>query len=254
MLVKLLLITNRGDIINITAIIPARYSSTRLPGKPLKDICGKTMLQRVYEQVKKVSLIDEVIVATDDKRIFDEVKKFNSNVIMTSKDHKTGTDRLAEVAAKIDTDIIVNVQGDEPLIKPSVIKFAIKPLLTDNSLKMSTLKHLISDEEEINNPNIVKVITDKSNNAIYFSRSRIPYARNNQKFNYYKHIGLYVYRSDFLLKFAKMKPTPFEIQESLEQLRVIENGYKIKVIETEYDSIGVDTEEDLNKVRNILGE
>jgi 3-deoxy-manno-octulosonate cytidylyltransferase (CMP-KDO synthetase) len=238
----------------ITAIIPARYSSSRLPGKPLKDICGKTMVQRVYEQVKKVSLVDKVIVATDDQRIFNKVKSFKGNVIMTSKDHKTGTDRLAEVAAKIETDIIVNVQGDEPLIKPLVIKSAIEPLLTDDSLKMSTLKHLINDEEEINNPNVVKVITDKNNNAIYFSRSKIPYARNSQKFNYYKHIGLYVYRSDFLLKFAEMKPTPLEIQESLEQLRVTENGYKIKVIETEYDSIGVDTEEDLDKVRNILGE
>jgi 3-deoxy-manno-octulosonate cytidylyltransferase (CMP-KDO synthetase) len=238
----------------IKAIIPARYSSSRLPGKPLKDICGKTMVQRVYEQVKKVDLVDKVIVATDDQRIFDEVKSFNGNVIMTSKDHKTGTDRLAEVAAKIETDIIVNVQGDEPLINPSVIKLAIEPLLLDDSLKMSTLKHLIKDEEEINNPNVVKVITDKNNNAIYFSRSKIPYARNSKKFNYYKHIGLYVYRSEFLLKFAEMKSTPLEIQESLEQLRVIENGYKIKVIETEYDSIGVDTEKELNKVRNILGE
>jgi 3-deoxy-manno-octulosonate cytidylyltransferase (CMP-KDO synthetase) len=238
----------------ITAIIPARYSSSRLPGKPLKDICGKTMVQRVYEQVKKVSLVDKVIVATDDQRIFNEVKSFKGNVIMTSKDHKTGTDRLAEVATKIDTDIIVNVQGDEPLINPLVIKSAIEPLLTDDSLKMSTLKHLIKDEEEINNPNIVKVITDKNKNAIYFSRSKIPYARNSQKFNYYKHIGLYVYRKNFLLRFAEMESTPLEVQESLEQLRVIENGYKIKVLETEYDSIGVDTEEDLDKVRNILGE
>lgn len=239
---------------NITAIIPARYSSSRLPGKPLKDICGKTMVQRVYEQVKKVSLVDKVIVATDDQRIFNEVKSFKGNVIMTSKDHKTGTDRLAEVAAIIDTDIIVNVQGDEPLINPSVIKSAIEPLLTDESLKMSTLKHLIKDEEEINNPNVVKVITDKNSNAIYFSRSKIPYARNSQNFNYYKHIGLYVYRKKFLLRFAEMESTPLEVQESLEQLRVIENGYKIKVIETGYDSIGVDTEEDLEKVRNILGE
>jgi 3-deoxy-manno-octulosonate cytidylyltransferase (CMP-KDO synthetase) len=239
---------------DITAIIPARYSSSRLPGKPLKDICGKTMVQRVYEQVKKVSLVDKVIVATDDQRIFNEVKRFKGNVIMTSKDHKTGTDRLAEVAAKIDTDIIVNVQGDEPLINPSVIKSAIEPLLTDDSLKMSTLRHLIKDEEEINNPNVVKVITDRNKNAIYFSRSKIPYARNSQKFNYYKHIGLYVYRRKFLLRFAEMESTTLEVQESLEQLRVIENGYKIKVIETEYDSIGVDTEEDLDKVRNILGE
>jgi 3-deoxy-manno-octulosonate cytidylyltransferase (CMP-KDO synthetase) len=173
---------------------------------------------------------------------------------MTSKDHKTGTDRLAEVAAKIETDIIVNVQGDEPLINPSVIKSAIEPLLSDESLKMSTLKHLIKDEEEINNPNVVKVVTNKNNNAIYFSRSKIPYARNSQKFNYYKHIGLYAYRRKFLLRFAEMESTTLEVQESLEQLRVIENGYKIKVIETEYDSIGVDTEEDLNKVRNILEE
>ncbi|RCW44772.1 3-deoxy-manno-octulosonate cytidylyltransferase [Halanaerobium sp. MA284_MarDTE_T2] len=238
----------------ITAIIPARYSSSRLPGKPIKDICGKTMVRRVYEQVEKVSLIDEIIVATDDQRIYDEIKNFDGNVIMTTKDHKTGTDRLAEVAAKIDSDIIVNVQGDEPLINPLVIKSAIEPLLLDASLKISTLKHLIKDKKDINNPNIVKVITDGNNNAIYFSRSKIPFSRNSQKFNYYKHIGLYVYRRNFLLKFAEMSSTPLEVQESLEQLRVIENGYKIKVIETEYDSIGVDTEEDLNKVRNILGE
>jgi 3-deoxy-manno-octulosonate cytidylyltransferase (CMP-KDO synthetase) len=238
----------------ITAIIPARYSSSRLPGKPLKYICGKTMVQRVYEQVKKVSLIDEVIVATDDQRIFDEVKKNNGNVTITSKEHKTGTDRLAEVAAKIDSDIIVNVQGDEPLINPSVIKLAIEPLLADTTLKMSTLKHLTNNKKEINNPNIVKVITDKDDNAVYFSRSKIPYDRSSKQFEYFKHIGLYVYRKDFLLKYANMKSTPLEQQESLEQLRVIENGYKIKVIETEYDSIGVDTEKDLNKVRKILGE
>lgn len=238
----------------ITAIIPARYNSSRLPGKPLKNICGKTMIQRVYEQVKKVSLVDKIMVATEDKRIFDEINSFKGNAIMTSKNHKTGTDRLAEVAKKIDSDIIVNVQGDEPLIDPFVIKSAIKPLLLDESLKMSTLKHLIKDENELDNPNVVKVIADKNDNAVYFSRSKIPFARNNQKFNYYKHIGLYVYRRDFLLKFAEMKSTPLEVQESLEQLRVIENGFKIKVIETKYNSIGVDTKEDLYKVRNILEE
>jgi 3-deoxy-manno-octulosonate cytidylyltransferase (CMP-KDO synthetase) len=238
----------------ITAIIPSRYNSNRLPGKPLKDICGKTMVQRVYEQVKKVSLIDQVIIATDDQRIFKEVKKFKGKVVMTSKSHKTGTDRLAEAAEIIDSDIIVNVQGDEPLIEPSVIKSAIEPLLSDNNLEMSTLKHLIKDEEKINDHNVVKVITDKNNNAIYFSRSKIPFARNSKKFKYYKHIGLYVYRKDFLLNYANMDPTPLEKQESLEQLRLIENGYKIRVIETKYDSIGVDTKKDLIEVRKKLEE
>jgi len=238
----------------ITAIIPSRYNSNRFPGKPLKDICGKTMVQRVYEQVKKVNLIDIVIIATDDQRILNEVKKFKGKVVMTSKNHKTGTDRLVEVAKKIDSDIIVNVQGDEPLIKPSVIESAIEPLLLDNTLEMCTLKHLIKDEEKINNPNVVKVITDKNNNAIYFSRSKIPFARNSKKFKYYKHIGLYVYRKDFLLDYDNMDPTPLEKQESLEQLRLIENGYKIRVIETKYNSIGVDTKKDLIEVRKKLEE
>ncbi|MBI5894409.1 MAG: 3-deoxy-manno-octulosonate cytidylyltransferase [Deltaproteobacteria bacterium] len=261
----------------IVAIIPARYASTRLKGKALVDIAGRPMIQHVYERTKKAGLINDVIVATDDKTIFDAVKGFNGKAAMTSSEHKTGTDRIAEAANNIDADIIVNVQGDEPLIEPEMIDEAIKPLMRDAAIPICTLKTKIQDEKEILNPNIVKVVTDKNGFALYFSRLPIPYVRSEESRGqgvkgsskeiippleplnprileplHYKHIGLYVYRKDFLLKFAKMKPTLLEEAEKLEQLRALENGYKIKVVETRYNSIGVDTEEDLERVRGIF--
>ncbi|OCL25607.1 3-deoxy-manno-octulosonate cytidylyltransferase [Orenia metallireducens] len=236
----------------VIAIIPARYSSTRLPGKPLKDICGKSMIQRVYEQVKLSTTLDKVIVATDDSRIYDTVKAFGGEVVMTSAEHKTGTDRLAEVAKELSSEIIVNVQGDEPLINPAMIDQAVRPLLEDTSIKMGTLKQRITSQEELESPHVVKVVTDKDDFALYFSRAMIPYPRTDIDNTYYKHIGLYVYRRGFLLDYAKMKATPLEQKESLEQLRVLENGYKIKVVETKHQAIGVDTEEDLEKVREIV--
>ena len=236
----------------VTAIIPARYSSTRLPGKVLKDICGKTMIQRVYEQVNKAKNLDQVIVATDDRRVYEEVESFGGQVEMTAKSHSTGTDRLAEVAQNLDSEIIVNVQGDEPLLDPKMIDQAVKPLLEDTTIKMGTLKHKIEDEEELEDPNAVKVITDKNDFALYFSRSLIPYPRTDQNIDFYKHIGLYVYRRKFLLEYTKLEPTKLEKKESLEQLRVLENNYKIKVVETSAQIIGVDTEEDLEKVRDII--
>ncbi len=236
----------------IVGIIPSRYASTRLAGKPLKDICGKTMVQRVYEQSERASNVDQVIVATDDQRIYDTVKSFGGDVVMTSKDHQTGTDRLAEAVKNIDADIVVNIQGDEPLIDPQMIDQAVSPLIKDNSIRMSTLKKKINSQEEIASPHVVKVVTDKDNFALYFSRAAIPYPRNNTEIDYYKHIGLYVYRKEFLLEYAKMDSTSLEEQESLEQLRVLENGYKIKVVETEYQAIGVDTPEDLEKVRRAV--
>lgn len=234
------------------AIIPARYASSRLPGKPLKDIGGKTMIHRVYEQVKSSTNIDQVIVATDDQRIYDQVKDFGGRVQLTSKDHKTGTDRLVEVAKDLEAEIIVNVQGDEPLINPAMIDQAVEPLLKDHGIQMGTLKKKISDKEELENPNVVKVITDKDNFALYFSRSLIPYPRAGIEFDYYKHIGLYVYRRDFLLRYVNLNKSKLEEQESLEQLRALENGYKIKVVETKYQSIGVDTVEDLERVREYV--
>ncbi|WP_408955151.1 3-deoxy-manno-octulosonate cytidylyltransferase [Natroniella sp. ANB-PHB2] len=236
----------------VTGIIPARYASTRLPGKPLKEIAGQPMIEHVYRQAIAADSLDQVIVATDDQRIYQAVEDFGGQVEMTSKQHQTGTDRLAEVAQNLDTGIIVNVQGDEPLLNPKMIDQAVEPLLDDSTIQMGTLKHKITEQEEIESPHIVKVITDQDGFALYFSRAAIPYPRQATGLNYYKHIGLYVYRRDFLLNYTEMKQTPLEKEESLEQLRVLENGYRIKVVETEYQAIGVDTPEDLERVRRAI--
>ncbi len=232
-------------------VIPARYASTRLPGKPLADICGKPMISRVYDRAKLAKNVSEVIVATDDERIFQAVEKNSGRAMMTRADHKTGTDRLAEVAEKFpDADVIVNVQGDEPLIEPSLIDELIEQF-ADADLQMATVATEMTDAAEMQNPNNVKVIFDKKNNALYFSRSLIPYARNEGKAKVYKHIGIYAYRRNFLLKYAKMESTPLELSESLEQLRALENGYKIRVIKSDCKFVGVDTPEDLQLVNEI---
>src|SRR6266568_2216285 len=242
----------------ITAIIPARYASTRFEGKALADILGKPLVQHVYERTARAALVSEVIVATDDERIVAAVKAFGGRVEMTDKGHETGTDRLAEVAARLDSDIIVNVQGDEPLIEPAMIDEAIEPLITDPELLMSTLKSRIKSLHDFLSPNVVKVVTDWEGFALYFSRSPLPHFRDkwndlkdeafaSGRLLCYKHVGLYVYRRDFLLQFAQMSPTYLELAEKLEQLRVLENGYRIKVVETEHSSIGVDTPGDLEK-------
>ena len=232
-------------------VIPARYASTRLPGKPLKDICGKPMICRVYDRACLAKNVAEVIVATDDERIFQAVEQNSGRAMMTRADHKTGTDRLAEVAEKFpDADIIVNVQGDEPLIEASLIDELIAQF-ADENLQMATVATELTDEAEMKNPNNVKVIFDKNHNALYFSRSLIPYPRNVGKSKVYKHIGIYAYRRKFLLDYAKMESTPLEQTESLEQLRALENGYKIRVIESDCKFVGVDTEEDLKLVTEI---
>jgi len=247
----------------ISAVIPARYGSTRFEGKPLADILGKPMVQYVYEGVRQSKLIDEVIVATDDQRILEAVKAFGGKAIMTSPTHFTGTDRVAEVARKLKTEIIVNVQGDEPLIKGILIDKAIRPLLTDDNLQMSTLMTRIEEVRDWLNPHIVKVVVDQKNFALYFSRSPIPFPRELQigrlesnpfgtnrplPKKVFKHIGVYVLRRQFLLHFTKMKPTPLEKLEKLEQLRALENGYRIKVTPVNYEPLPVDTPEDLQKV------
>ena len=233
-------------------VIPSRYASTRLEGKPLKDICGHTMVEWVYKRALK-SKLDGVVVATDDERIVDEVKSFGGNVILTRKDHINGTSRIAEVCETyIDYDVIVNIQGDEPLIEPDMINSIIDSFIEDNTIPMSTLKYKLTDMTEIENPNAVKVVTDKNDFAIYFSRSVIPYPRNLNIDNYYKHVGIYGYKRDFVMEYAKMASTPLELSESLEQLRVLENGYKIKVLETPYKIIGVDTQEELERVREYI--
>lgn len=230
------------------AIIPARFGSTRLPGKPLIEINGVPMIIRVCKQVKRAKLVDDIIVATDDKRIFDVVKDAGFKAEMTSKRHKSGSDRIAEVVKKIKCDIVVNVQGDEPFIPPLNIDKVIKSLTEDKNVVVSTLCIRLVSDKEISDPNKVKVIVDRSGNAIYFSRSLIPFNRTGKKVNYFKHIGLYAYRRDFLLEFTKLKPSPLETAESLEQLRIIENGYKIKVVEVFRDSISVDTKDDLKNL------
>lgn len=235
-------------------VIPSRYASTRLEGKPLKDICGHTMIEWVYKRAK-LSSLDEVVVATDDERIYKEVEKFGGKAVLTSKEHENGTSRIAEVCTKYEEyDVIVNVQGDEPLIEPEMINSIIDSFKTDSSIAMSTLKYKIDTMEEIENPNYVKVVTDKNGYALYFSRSVIPYPRKLDIQNYYKHVGIYGYKRDFVIEYAKMEPTPLELSESLEQLRALENGYRIKVMETPYKIIGVDTQEELEKVREYIKE
>ncbi len=233
-------------------VIPARYSSTRLPGKPLKDIGGKPMICRVWERANQAKSVAEVIVATDDERILQAVEKNHGRAMMTRADHKTGTDRLAEVAEKFpDAEVVVNVQGDEPLIEPSLIDELVAEFVEDKNLQMATVATELFDAEEMRNPNNVKVVLDKNNNALYFSRSLIPYPRNIGKSKIFKHIGIYAYRQNFLLDYAKMEPTPLEQSESLEQLRALENGFKIRVIKSSCRFVGVDTDEDLELVNEI---
>lgn len=235
----------------IIGIIPSRYSSTRLPGKPLIPIKGKPMIQRVYEQALKSKLIHKVIVATDDSRIYDCVKGFGGEVVMTSIKHTSGTDRIYEASRKIICDIVVNIQGDEPYIDPGNIDKAIQPLLKEKKINVSTLAIRFRNVRDLEDINKVKVVMDENNFALYFSRSVIPFDMQRLSVNkvaYYKHIGLYVYRKNFLEKFAQMKKTNLEKTEKLEQLRILGNGEKIKVVITNKDSFSVDTLEDLGLV------
>ena len=236
----------------ILCVIPARYASTRLPGKPLADIAGKPMICRVYDRAVQAKCLSEVVVATDDQRVLQAVEAHGGRAMMTAKDHPTGTDRLAEVAAAYpDIDLIINVQGDEPLIEPSIIDALAAAFDGDADLKMATVMTEITDEAEQMNPNNVKVVTDKNGYALYFSRSLLPYPRYRKGVPVYKHIGIYAYKREFLLHYAKMAPTPLEETEALEQLRALENGYRIKVIRTDHRFVGVDTAEDLAMVNKI---
>ena len=237
----------------ILGVIPARYASTRFPGKPLADVNGKPMIQRVYEQAKKCKSLSEVIVATDDKRIESAVKKFNGKVIMTSDKHESGTDRCFEAMKKFGGkfDAVINIQGDEPFIHPEQIS-KLANCFKDKKVELATLAMKLEKEEELKNPNTIKVILNKKKEAIYFSRTAIPYYRGKdfsewlKLHTYYKHAGIYGYRADILAQVTKLKRSPLEIAESLEQLRWLENGYKIKVELTEHESYSIDTPEDLN--------
>jgi 3-deoxy-manno-octulosonate cytidylyltransferase (CMP-KDO synthetase) len=235
-------------------IIPARYASSRFPGKPLIMLAGKPMIQWVYEAAIKTMNIESVYVATDDYRIYNAVLEFGGKCLMTSDKHQSGSDRLAECADILglnDSDVILNIQGDEPLITPQMIG-ELGMTMEDGSC-MGTLKEEITDETDIANPNIVKVVTDINNNAIYFSRNPIPYKRNDsERLKYYRHVGVYGYMAGFLRDYIKMPRSYLEETEGLEQLRVLENGYKIKVLETKYHSMGIDTPEQVKIVEEIL--
>ena len=237
----------------VLCVIPARYASTRLPGKPLSMIAGKPMIQHVYERACQAQLPNEVVVATDNELVEKVVLDFGGKAVMTSPDHPSGTDRLAEVALMYpDVDVIVNVQGDEPMIPPEVIDRLAEAFNSDADLNMATMK-VVMDEEDYENPAAVKVVTDQQGYALYFSRSLMPYPRNKPEgFKVFKHVGIYAYRRNFLLKYAALAPTPLEKAESLEQLRALENGYKIKVLESDFQGIGVDTPEDLAAVNALF--
>jgi 3-deoxy-manno-octulosonate cytidylyltransferase (CMP-KDO synthetase) len=236
----------------ILGVIPARYASSRFPGKALATIGSKTMLQHVYERASQSRYLTSVIIATDDDRIFDAARRFGGRVRMTRPDHASGTDRVAEVASAETCDIVVNIQGDEPLIDPDAIDAAILPMAHDSEIQMATLKKRIVDPDEITNPNVVKVITDRNDDAIYFSRAPIPHYRDGMHGVHFKHIGLYLYQRDFLLGYSTLPVGPLEEAERLEQLRALENGLRIRVVETDYESLGVDTPRDLERVAELF--
>lgn len=235
------------------AIIPARYESTRLPGKALADIGGRPMIEHVYRRAAAATSISRVLVATDDRRILDKVRGFGGEAVMTSASHQSGTDRLAEAAASLDADIIVNVQGDEPLLAPATIDAAVTPFFGDPALEMTTLRRAIVDAEELRNPNVTKVVVDRDGFAMYFSRAPIPFTRAGQPATTaWAHVGLYVYRRATLLRLAGLPQTALERAEALEQLRALEHGIRIKAIKTTHSTIGVDTREDLERVRALM--
>jgi len=247
----------------VLIVIPARWASSRFPGKPLAKIGGIPMIQRVVVQANKAKCVSEVIVATDDSRILDFVNKAGARAIMTSGDHPSGTDRIAEVARDRDCDIVVNVQGDEPLIPPQNIDQVVKPLIDDSSTSVASLRILIRNKEDLLNKNITKVVVDKFDSALYFSKAPIPWDRDSwpKKMGidpeltlplWFKHIGIYGYRKRFLMEYSTLPASPLEKIEKLEQLRILENGFQIKVVETKHDSIGVDSEADIELIEKNL--
>jgi 3-deoxy-manno-octulosonate cytidylyltransferase (CMP-KDO synthetase) len=248
----------------IVAIIPARFGSTRLPGKPLSDIHGRTMIEHVHERVRGARCLDRILVATDDERIAAVVRGFGGEAVMTSPRHPTGTDRLAEAVKATDAAIVVNVQGDEPLLDPAGIDAAVQALLRDPALPIATLSLPLRDVEEMLAPSVVKVITDREGNAMYFSRSPVPHVRARDLRGAAegavasglarKHVGLYAYRREALLRFASLPPTPLEEAEGLEQLRALEHGMRIRVVAMSGEpALAVDTPQDLERVRALLG-
>lgn len=246
-----------GNSADVIAVIPARYASTRFPGKMVAPLAGKPLVQHTYERTLRAERVGEVCVATDDARVADALAPYGTRVVMTRADHPSGTDRIAEVVEEMQARIVVNVQGDEPLIDPHTIDEVVAALDSDPESVMATAARAISDPDAIQDPNVVKVVTDATGRALYFSRAPIPYERDadggpGKGVSHWHHVGLYAYRRDFLLEFAQMAPSTLEQIEMLEQLRALENGYAIRVVETRYESIGVDTPEDLERVRSML--
>ena len=238
----------------VIAVIPARYNSTRFPGKMMEILGNRTIITTTYQNVLETGLFDEVFVATDSELIFDEISKNGGHAVMTGE-HETGSDRIAEAVQNIDCDIVINVQGDEPFLKKEPLKQLIDVFYKDEKKKISlaSLKIQLRESEEIRNPNNVKVITDNNGFALYFSRSVIPFQRElSYDVKYYKHIGVYAFRKEALLKFSSLEMTPLEISEKLEQLRYLENGMKIKMVETDFVGIGIDTPEDLEKAKKLI--
>lgn len=234
-------------------IIPARYHSTRFEGKALALLGGRPVIEHVYERARQASLLDAVWVATDDERIAEAVARVGGKAVMTSPSHPSGTDRVAEAAEKIECDVVVNIQGDEPFIAPRAIDQAIEPFATRPELPMTTLMRLIPGEESFQDPNVVKVVVDQLGYALYFSRAPIPYPRRRERFQAFEHIGLYAYRKEFLLSLARLAPTALEHSEALEQLRVLEHGHRILAIETEHHvGLSIDTPEDLRRAEEFL--
>ncbi|MFC1708848.1 3-deoxy-manno-octulosonate cytidylyltransferase [Candidatus Omnitrophota bacterium] len=235
-------------------VIPARFCSSRFEGKVLIDIGGKPMIQHVWERAKQAKLLDDLIVACDDERVYKTVVDFGGSAVFTAKEHTSGSDRITEIINPLDVKIIVNIQADEPMVQPSMINGLIEELKEDDSLVAATIVKKIERPEEINDSNVVKVVVDKNNFALYFSRSTIPFIRDEQAPGavFYKHIGLYAYTKDFLFTYKNLPESKLEQLEKLEQLRILENGYRIKVVETEFDTYGVDVPEDLERVRQYL--
>jgi 3-deoxy-manno-octulosonate cytidylyltransferase (CMP-KDO synthetase) len=242
-------------LLTAVAIIPARFHSTRLPGKALADIAGRSMIEHVYRRAAAARAISRVIVATDDGRVMDAVARFGGEAVLTSASHQSGTDRIAEAAAPLACDVVVNVQGDEPLLEPDAIDAAVAPFVEDATLEMSTLRRRITDPAEFQNPNVTKVVVDEQGFALYFSRAPIPFTRASQPAaDPWAHVGLYAYRRATLLRFASLPQTALERSEALEQLRALAHGIRIKAIETAHRTIGVDTPDDLERVRALVAQ